>query len=52
MTKLDITDIGDVMRVCRNIEQAHGRLDGLVNNAAVLDASPFEGLQYDRLEVS
>ena len=32
----------------RNIDQAHGRLDGLVNNAAVLDASPFEALQYDR----
>ena len=46
--RLDITDLGEVTRVCRNIHDAHGRLDGLVNNAAILDVSPFETLQYDR----
>ena len=45
--KLDITDRGDLASIYETIERAHGRLDGLVNNAAVLDASPFETLQYD-----
>jgi len=46
-TRLNITDVDDVARVCETIGQSHGYLDGLVNNAAVLDSSPFESLQYD-----
>ena len=48
LTKLDITAPSEVSKVCRNIHDAHGRLDGLVNNAAILDASPFEKLQHAR----
>ena len=47
-TRLDITDPSEVSGVCRSIQEAHGRLDGLVNNAAILDVSPFETLQYAR----
>ena len=46
-TRFDITDVDDVARVCETIGQSHGYLDGLVNNAAVLDSSPFESLRYD-----
>jgi 3-oxoacyl-[acyl-carrier protein] reductase len=49
-TRLNIVDLDDVTQVCGAIEQVHGRLDGLVNNAAVLDSSPFELLQYDTFE--
>jgi 3-oxoacyl-[acyl-carrier protein] reductase len=45
--RLNIADAADVTKTFRTIDGAHGHLDGLVNNAAILDASPFESLQYD-----
>lgn len=46
-TRLDITNVDGVSGLCKSIDRRHGRLDGLVNNAAVLDSSPFESLQYE-----
>lgn len=44
----DIADQASSGRVMATVEERHGRLDILVNNAAVLDASPWDGLDFAR----
>ncbi len=41
---LDITDESACRRLIAGIDRDHGRLDVLVNNAAILDISPVDGL--------
>ncbi len=45
---LDITDPIACQRTIDGISEEHGRLDVLVNNAAILDISPIGGLTIDR----
>jgi NAD(P)-dependent dehydrogenase (short-subunit alcohol dehydrogenase family) len=44
----DIADPSSSARVMGAIDQRFGRLDILVNNAAVLDASPWDALDFDQ----
>lgn len=46
---LDITAPDSVQRLAQHIDTAHGRLDILVNNAAVLDVTPTDQLTTERL---
>jgi len=45
---LDITDAAACRRLVAEVLAVAGRLDILVNNAAVLDISPWDSLDYDR----
>lgn len=45
---LDITDQTACQRTLARIDKEHGRLDVLVNNAAILDISPIGGLTIER----
>jgi NAD(P)-dependent dehydrogenase (short-subunit alcohol dehydrogenase family) len=45
---LDITKRDQVDAVVRTAEESFGRLDILVNNAAILDIAPFDQLTYER----
>lgn len=45
---MDITDRANVDAVVAEIEQEHGRLDILVNNAAILDGTPTAQLDEQR----
>ncbi len=45
---LDITDEAACRRLITAIDERHGRLDVLVNNAAILDVSPIDGLTIER----
>ena len=45
---LDITDESACRRLAARISEDHSRLDILVNNAAILDISPFEDLTIER----
>ena len=44
----DVTDDGSIRRLAGLIESRWGRLDILVNNAAILDATPLEKLTRER----
>jgi NAD(P)-dependent dehydrogenase (short-subunit alcohol dehydrogenase family) len=44
----DIADPDSSARVMAAVQERHGRLDILVNNAAMLDASPWDGLDFKR----
>ena len=46
--ELDITDETACRRLVGEIEERHSRLDILVNNAAILDASPIDELTIER----
>jgi NAD(P)-dependent dehydrogenase (short-subunit alcohol dehydrogenase family) len=49
---LDITKEGQIVALVADIEHRHGRLDILVNNAAILDMTTWDELTYRRfLEV-
>ncbi|MDH3658412.1 MAG: SDR family oxidoreductase [Alphaproteobacteria bacterium] len=45
---LDITQQDQIDAVVRDVEKRFGRLDILVNNAAILDIAPFDRLTYER----
>ena len=45
---LDITDQPACRRMFASLDEEHGRLDVLVNNAAILDISPIGGLTIER----
>lgn len=45
---LDITDQAACQRMFASIDEEHGRLDVLVNNAAILDISPIGDLTIER----
>ena len=45
---LDITDQAACQRMFASLDEEHGRLDVLVNNAAILDISPIGGLTIER----
>ncbi|MCR6637121.1 SDR family NAD(P)-dependent oxidoreductase [Devosia sp.] len=45
---MDVTDRGAITTVMASVTNRFGRLDGLVNNAAILDASRLDGLDMDR----
>ena len=47
---VDITSEQSIAGLRGEIEQAHGRLDILVNNAAILDATPIDQLTRQRYE--
>ena len=50
--KLDVSDRDAIGRLAERISKEFGRVDGLVNNAAILDASQTRTLNYERyLEV-
>ncbi|WP_119274540.1 SDR family NAD(P)-dependent oxidoreductase [Taklimakanibacter deserti] len=46
--RVDIADDTTVTALAQAIDKAHGRLDILVNNAAILDATPFDELTMTR----
>jgi len=46
--RVDIADETSVTALAQAIDKAHGRLDILVNNAAILDATPFDELTMTR----
>lgn len=46
--RLDITDRPGIKTAMATIANRFSTLDGLVNNAAILDASPLQSLDYDR----
>ncbi len=46
--ELDITDEAACRRLIRDVADRHARLDVLVNNAAILDISPIDGLTVER----
>jgi NAD(P)-dependent dehydrogenase (short-subunit alcohol dehydrogenase family) len=46
--RVDIGDETSVTALAQAIDKAHGRLDILVNNAAILDATPFDELTMTR----
>ncbi len=46
-TQIDITDSRSVAALAGRIEERNGRLDILVNNAAILDMTPYEGLTIE-----
>ncbi len=46
----DVTEPADIARLAASQRSDHGGLDILVNNAAVLDATPIDDLSRDRLE--
>ena len=45
---VDIADPGSVAALAARLEAAHGRVDILVNNAAILDATPSAELTFER----
>ncbi len=45
---LDITRQDQIDAAVQNVEKKFGRLDILVNNAAILDIAPFDRLTYER----
>jgi len=45
---VDITDAAALARLAAEVEQRFGRCDVLVNNAAILDATPLDALDMDR----
>ncbi|MEQ8966731.1 MAG: SDR family NAD(P)-dependent oxidoreductase [Azospirillaceae bacterium] len=45
---LDITDAADSRRLVAEVLTERGRIDVLVNNAAILDISPWDSLDYER----
>lgn len=50
--RCDVSDRNDCARLITEVLEAHGSLHGLVNNAAILDISPWHALdlnQYDRV---
>ncbi|OMP91112.1 SDR family NAD(P)-dependent oxidoreductase [Raoultella terrigena] len=49
--QLDITDDISISRVFQDIQLAHGKLDVLINNAAILPVKPVEGFKTDLEEV-
>lgn len=48
LEQLDVTDQAGIADLFARIESEFGRLDGLVNNAAILDASQTRSLSYKR----
>ncbi len=46
--RLDITKRDQINATLRHVEKKLGRLDILVNNAAILDIAPFDRLTYER----
>lgn len=47
---VDITDEADIAALAARLAQERGRLDILVNNAAILDGTPIEALTRTRFE--
>ena len=45
---LDITKRDQIDAIVQSVEKKFGRLDILVNNAAILDIAPFDRLTYER----
>lgn len=45
---LDITRQDQVETIVQAVEKKYGRLDILINNAAILDIAPFDQLTYER----
>lgn len=45
---MDVTDRDSITAAMASVTKRFGRLDGLVNNAAILDASRLDGLDMDR----
>jgi NAD(P)-dependent dehydrogenase (short-subunit alcohol dehydrogenase family) len=46
--RVDITDNGSVAALAEAIERQHGRLDLLVNNAAILDMTAYDDMTIER----